>query len=201
MLIKNMVRNKTSRFLLPCMRYHGKKFLDLLSKTKIESCGINDYLRTGVSIPENPYLYILINKKTCINSFNRLLEYLQYEDYFIEDYPVAEDPMDLTYHMIVLKVPAQFEKSYQHFLNGEYSKMYNQEQLKSCFYNSKNKVRENDLKILLKDSSSKENFINILKETFNINYLPETLEFDEHELPITLNLDKEVYFYEPRLTV
>lgn len=85
------------------------------------------------------------------------------QDYFGFDY--AFDDLHLGHlHMIALKIPKGYIESYERFKTGEYSKMYNFDDLYNFFGE-----REVEMKIFTKDKNYQIEFVQKVNDLYNTN--------------------------------
>ncbi len=68
------------------------------------------------------------------------MEYVRTKDYYVGEYCPNPDIEKARNQVIILKVPTQFEKAYDHFLKGEFSQMYSKEEAQDMFYKPTQKL-------------------------------------------------------------
>lgn len=136
------------------------------------------------------YIILLLNtdykdKKTA--DFEKLKKRLS--GILIDDYVVG-DIKDSTKHVLVLKLFSQEIR--EHFLKGEYSKMFKEVYLNSLKRN--NLVEMTDaLEVILKSDLALKRFKTYLNKYFDTTLTEEDLVSGEYDFPITYKKEKEVY--------
>ena len=132
-----LYENKTWEYLYPTLKYYGEELSSKLAMFFKLAVGVRDLNRRE----EHNCLYILIdtdmhfsdNKKRerYKSNFTSFLNWLSYKDYFVTDY--IYENINSGKHMIVLKIPKKFDKSYMSFIQGKYSEMYSIRDTKKYF--------------------------------------------------------------------
>lgn len=177
--------NKTWRFLLPCIKGHGNLFVSKFNSVFKLGVGIHDTLLDGTDLANGRNILILCDKKVKPKDFNMFLNWVKEQTYFKGDYCPDGNFKTSRKHVIILEVPKEYYKSYDNFLKGEYSNMYNSKQLEFLF-SAPN--RKNELEILNKTSKAAENLIKKIEKEFFFEVLDTISKNDlidcEYELPL-----------------
>lgn len=120
--------NKTWKYLLPCLKGHGKEFKQKFNKLFKLAAGIGDINLHNEDMLAERAIYVLVDNKYQPNYFDNFKDWIKLQDYYVTDY-VCGDIRTSRYHMFVLKVPKLYEDSYDEFINSRYSKMYSNEEI------------------------------------------------------------------------
>ena len=181
--------NKTWRFLMPCLQGYGESFVSRFNPIFKLGVGIHDTIVENTPIANGSNIFILCDRKYLEKTFDIFLAWVKTQDYYVTDYCPDINFEKSRKLMLVLKIPKEFEKSYQHFLKGEYSKMYSIEHLNTLFLSVPSRLKE--YKILTLDNSLKEEFI----QSINTEFGTTMRNFDEpvKELELPLVLEEEVF--------
>jgi len=182
--------NKTLKYLYPQLGTYGKTFIKELQETQnILAVGYVDWIYKKVKrIEHKGMLFILIDKNGKFDSkkeryvnlqkskanFNSFLGYIREHKSYVDDY--LFDFKLRHHHMIVIRLPDRFEKSYEPFLNGEYSKMYTEEEVAEMGFNKAKGVFN-------KSEDYKKVFLDKINQEFNCTLRLEDLGDRELELP------------------
>jgi len=173
--------NKTWRFLLPCLRGHGDVFIKKFNPIFKLAVGIHDTLTDGSSISNGRSIYILCDKLTNKVNFDEFLDWVKYQEYYIADYCPDSEILKSRKHMIVLSVPEMFNDAYDHFLQGNYSLMYLEQELKLLFSNN---TRKKEYDILSRNPQIINDFVKEVNEEFGTNVKSDSFKNSELELPL-----------------
>lgn len=199
-----LYENRTWRYLFPCLRAHGEDLINQLSSFFKLAVGVRDFNREE----ENHCIYILIDTNLPFTStieiknykerFNSFLNWIRNKEYFVADYIYEKDM-----HMIVIKLPEQHLGSYVHFINGQYSRMYNLKEIREYFKHitipnkeveiKKNKKITESRNILFKDKKYVPEFVNIVNTRFKTN--AKTNDFIDAELDFPPSRKEEIFNY------
>lgn len=186
-------RNKTSRFLLPCLVEGHDNILSFkMNDMFVLGCGLGDMALYNnpdfIFIDKSP-IYILLDRFSVKRKTEDFIYWLKYQPYFLKDYP-----MDLVgrAHMVIVDLPEKYYPSYDKFLEGKYSEMFSKAEIDKIFL-----MESDEYKILTKDKSILPQFALQLINTFELKELrPSEIEEFELELPYTLNKEEEFFNYE-----
>ena len=135
--------NKTWRFLLPCLRGHGDVFVRKFNPIFKLAVGIHDTLVDGSKISKGRNIYILCDKLTQERLYNEFIEWIRCQNYYVGDYCPDSEIIDSRKQMIVINIPEMFNDAYDNFLQGNYSVMYLDNELKALFSNLERKKELN----------------------------------------------------------
>ena len=174
---------------MPCLQGYGDAFVSKFNPIFKLAVGIHDTVVENTPIANGSNIFILCDKKYLDRTFDIFLAWVRTQEYYVTDYCPDVDFERSRKLMIVLKVPTEFEKAYQHFLKGEYSKMYSTQHLNTLFLSVPARLK--DYKILTLDTSIREEFM----QTINKEYGTSVTSFDEpvKELEFPLVLKEEVF--------
>lgn len=182
--------NKTWRFLLPCLRGHGETFVKKFNPVFKLAVGIHDTLIDNTKESNGRNIYILCDISYQPKVFEEFIHWIKYQDYYVTDYCPDSNFQTSRKRMIVVRVPDKFKMAYDNFLKGNYSKMYEKDDLNSLFSIP---AREKEFKILTLDASYHNDFIKILNEEFSTNFTISDLEGDFEELELPLKRCEEMF--------
>ena len=182
--------NKTWRFLLPCLRGHGDVFVRKFNPIFKLAVGIHDTLVDGSEISKGRNIYILCDKLTQERLFNEFIEWIRCQEYYVGDYCPDSEIVGSRKQMIVIHIPEMFNDAYDHFLKGNYSVMYLEEELKALFSNTE---RKKELDILTRNPKIVQDFVKQVNEEFNTSVNSEHFKMAELELP--LKKKEEIFNY------
>ena len=187
--------NRTSRFLLPGIIFgHGKIFKLKISDIYILAAGLDDRIvydnKKYDFLSERKPIFILIDKFINRRKVEDFLYWLKYQPFYLGEYPV-----DMTgrAYMIIIDTPEAFHSSYDNFIVGKYSEMYNLEQLNEIFKDIEDEtylILTRDISRLLPD------FVRKLEETFNTTLKYTDFITSEMDLPYKLSEKDEIFNYE-----
>jgi len=182
--------NKTCRFLLPCLRGHGDIFVRKFNPIFKLAVGIYDTLVDNSKISNGRNIYILCDKLTNPKEFNDFLEWVKYQECYVTNYCPDSEILNSRKHMIVILVPEIFNDAYDHFIQGNYSLMYLDEELKLLFSNT---LRKKEYDVLSRNPKLIEDFV---KEV-NLEFKSEvnSKDFKNAELELPLKKTEEIFNY------
>lgn len=179
-IINKRYRNKTWRYLLPCLRGHGQHFIDLVNEVMKLAVGVHDTLLDGSPMSQSRNVYILCDKKERERFFYRFLDYARRQNYYVTDY-CPDSNIKSRKHMVVIKVPAHYNGAYDHFLKGEYSKMYSKRELEILFGMP---TRRDDYQVLAQTTDAMQDFIAVVAREYGTILQPKDLIGAEYDLPL-----------------
>ena len=187
--------NRTSRFLLPGIIFgHGKIFKLKISDIYILAAGLDDRIvydnKKYDFLSERKPIFILIDKFINRRKVEDFLYWLKYQPFYLGEYPV--DMIGRAY-MIIIDTPEALHSSYDNFIVGKYSEMYNLEQLNEIFKD----IEDETYLILTRDVSKLlPDFVKKLEETFNTTLKYTDFITSEMDLPYKLSEKDEIFNYE-----
>lgn len=174
--------NKTKKYLIPCLKEHGKVFVEMISRVKKIAYGLGDML---INKDYEKHIFILIDTSKFPKYFVALLEYLHEQDFYEDDYAFDEIHNGI-FHMVIIKLPESCYGKFDFFTKGEYSKMYSPEQIKQ--------FKDREVKqVLIKDHNYKLEFTKKVNKIFQSNLKVDEVEDRELDLPPTVEFDEEVF--------
>lgn len=188
--------NKTWRFLLPCLRGHGDVFIRKFNPVFKLAVGIHDTLLDNSRKSDGRSIYILCDKLVNKIAFDEFLNWLKYQGYYIADYCPDSEILKSRKHVIVLKIPEVFSDAYDHFLQGNYSLMYLEQDLKLLFSNP---ARQKEYDILSRNSKIIEEFTKKVNDEFGTTV--ESEHFKNAELELPLKKIEEIFNYKENDTI
>lgn len=186
-------RNKTSRFLLPCLiEGHNPVFSMKLNDTLILGCGLGDMALSQnpdfIFLEKSP-IYVLLDRIAVKRKTEDFIYWLKYQDdIFLGDYP-----LDLRgrAHMVIIDLPEKYYNAYDKFMEGKYSEMFTEEEIERLF-----DKESHEYKVLTRDRSILPQFAVQLQELFEMRELsPMDIKDSELELPYTMNKEEEFFNY------
>jgi hypothetical protein len=177
--------NKTSKFLYPILRYYGNSFVSELNKIVKYAIGIHDSNLKDTIGSYN--ILILINTKINPIQVNKFLKRVEEQEYYVKYYNPSSNIQE-NKKIIVIKIPEKYYSSYDNFIIGNYSQMYNEGDIKKSF-----NINSEEYKILSKSPSMKEIFYRKLKKEFHIGKNFIIKDIKEYELP--LKCKEEIFNY------
>ena len=188
-------KNKTWRFLFPCLRaYGGDEFMNRLAKLSILAVGVGDK-----QLSHFPYIYILYNKEFKQELLYELLAYLYKEGLLVENYNIEPEENGIK-TMVVIRLPKEYHKTYQHFIKGEFSKMFTFDQMEDLFYSKKDGVRlvsklwKPELGVLNKDVRKGKEYLKEVNSEWGTTIKFKEIEDWEYEAPLVFK--EEIFNYE-----
>lgn len=121
--IGELKRNKTLEYLAPCLKSHGSDFVDKYSTVFTLAVGVFDFVFAGSEVGDNYNFYILLDKKWKPRQYEKFMSWIKLQDFYVTDY-IFDNLLFGRKQMLVIKCPEQHYKTFEHFQQGEYSKMY-----------------------------------------------------------------------------
>lgn len=184
--IGEVYENKTKIFLVPGLKHYGNSFIERFSFDFFKlGYGIKDNLFNNNELLEGKKpIFIMIDRLVKPQTTLRALEWLKTKDFFITDY-VSDLAIPPRKHIIILDYPSELKETYDNFLKGYYSKMYNEELIEKFF------IKDSEAyKILKKDLSYVDSFISKIEKVFDVRITEKEKYFDS-ELEFPYNMNKE----------
>ena len=176
--------NKTKTYLLSTLIDHGPTFEKKFSNLFKLALGIGDFALIDMGIVLNDSIYILVDTKFSRRMFKEIMNWIKIQPYYEFDYPF-DDVHSGHLHMIVIKIPDRFKNTVKEFNSGNYSKMYEYDDLQKFF----NK-RKSTLDVLTKDPDMLITFVNKVNKMFKTNADSDSWK-GEIDFPLK---DEEEYF-------
>ncbi len=199
-----LYENRTWKYLYPCLKHYGDELMDKLSSFFKVAVGVHDHNRKE----DGNCIYILIDTNIPLASdydrqeykrkFTKFLDWVSYKHYYVTDYIFEKDK-----HMIVLRLPHDYDITYINFVNGKYSKMYPQRVVNEYFKyitisNKEIEDRQNSKirttrAILTKNKSYLPTFVDIVNKDFNTDITVE--DYKDAELDYPPKKEEEIFNY------
>ena len=183
--------NVTYRFLAPVLNTFNSTFLQEYRNVTphVMAYAIGDVKYDRAKRKQHQYLLFVafningkfipekatyLNKKDGRLKFKAFLDYFKKSKYYYDDYII--DPI---MHCVVIKLPKEFNETYDNFVNGKYSKLYKNSLVDLLFNNKDN------LSVLKKDPEYREVFRERIKQKFGVTdkHLPDIDDDTELEFP------------------
>lgn len=166
--INQLYVNKTCLYLAPILNHISGTARLLNSGFLKLAFGVDDYLYQK---KENRKIFILVYNKYRPILFNDSLTKLRLQEDYFDDYPSDEDK-----HMLVIKVNALYNLTYDNFIKGQYSKMYEKSFIDNFIKN------KDARQVLMKTKNGEINYFNHLKDIWGIEK-PSLLNLKEYDEP------------------
>ncbi len=179
--------NKTWKYLVPCLKSYGPTFVAKYNCLYKLAAGIDDTVLDG-RFDDKRVIFLLIDKKYKRNISGNVIEWFRNQPFVLTDYAVG-DLESTRKHMIVIEIPSMFNDSYDEFLKGRYSAMYNDTDIEYLFKNSPQDVKD----IFNRTDEGYNNFIIKIKNSFGTDVTKSDLIGAELDFPI--EKFKEVFNY------
>lgn len=179
----NIVINKTKKYLAPCLKAYGNDFEGWIQTVFKLGIGIGDIVTIRSNIKLEKHLFILIDTNVYPENFERFQLWIRGQEMYEDDY-AYDNILKGHLHMVVVKLPEEFYDTHETFKKSQYSKMYNQDQLKKLF-----RDKPDVKKILVKDHSYKMEFAKQIKDMYDVELKPEEID-DKFEFDFPINDDE-----------
>jgi hypothetical protein len=181
------IPTKTKEFLFPCLSLYGENFKDNMKYLHVTNAYLIDDL-DNYKYDTRYKIYIKINTEISID-FNKALLWLKSHESYLNDYSSDSDLINNLNHVLVLRLPTFCYKTYEHFINGNFSKMYS-----SHFINYLFKIGSTK-DILLKQNCQRA-FIELVNKEFNTKFKHNDFgKLKETALPIKIEEERFKCFY------
>lgn len=191
----NSKKNRVFRYLFLSLRLYNNENKNSINYVDIPSelylgglvqLGVGDLLYDEDYRKDKLFVLLKLSKH-----YQKTISYISDTDLYLDDY-IYDDK----HHMLVLKLKPGIVDL---FLNGEYDKLYTEEELDICFQKTiiKDGIEyENDTRrILEKNSSYKNLFVTYLNKEFNTNLNNSDIKDDvQYDIPPVLK--EEIFNYE-----
>ena len=184
--IGKVYKNKTWKFLLVCLKGYGDVFVRKFNPLFKLGMGVGDDYMKDVECCQGKNLFIMIDKLSYEKLSEDFLRYVRYQTYYKYDYAIGNRK-----HMIVLSIPEIFEDAYDQFMEGRYSMMFSQENVKLLFSSSE---RKEEYGILMKEEETRKKFIKKVNEEFGTSVQTFDTFLKEYEFPP--NMKEEIFNYQ-----
>ena len=181
--------NKTWKYLRPCLRSYGPTFIVKFNALFKLAVGIHDTLLDGTPFEDRKLLYILFNRNYRPVNYNGFMHWISHQKYYVTDYAM-DDALDGYQHMLVLEFPKEYISSYDYFIQGRYSLMYDKKQ-QELLFDKDSPIRE----ILNKTRSARGKFVALVNASFDSNITEMDLLHEKAEMDFPWEKSKEYFNY------
>lgn len=193
--IKYPLPNKTVKYLTPVLKEYGREFADKFNNVFKVAIGIGDIVVENAGYKHEKHLFILIRTKIGaeMKFFTQFLEWVKNQsDVYQDDYTFGNIQKS-SLHMIVIKFPEKYYKSFETFKIGGYSKMFDKEALNK-FFNSFPRTK----RVLIKNHEYKFYFIQKLNRLHDTTIKGEEYDGELDTIP-TIKSEKFNHHIKKRL--
>ena len=166
---------------MPCLRGHGDIFVSKFNPVFKLAVAIHDTLLDDSKKAEGRSIYILCDKFANRIAFDEFLDWIKYQDAYIADYCPDSEILKSRKHVIVIAIPEVYNDAYDNFLQGNYSLMYLEQDLKSLFSSS---TKQKEYDILSRNPKIIEEFTKVVNKEFKTNAVIDDFKNVELELPL-----------------
>jgi hypothetical protein len=168
--------NKTWKYLMPVTREYGPTFKAKFQNVWKLVVGIGDaYYNTK----GKRCLFILIDRKWYPEKVKNTLDWVKNQPYYVDDYPF-DDLLKGRQHMIVIEFPTAYVDSYNNFLKGKYSEMFNAKEVDKFF---KTQTVKDAYYVLTRSTEAYDKFIKNIQLTFKSDVKKSDLLDSELDFP------------------
>ncbi len=190
--IGELYENRTQRYLLPILLTYGESFQVKLNSIFNLAFGIHDTFLDGTEYEKQKLIYILCDKAFQKVKFDNFLNYVKHHEYFVMDY-AFDDLEHGRKHMIVVKFPEDFYPAYDKFIEGKYSEMYNDAEIR--FYI---KPTSPIIQVLKRTNLMKSVFTKKLNKLYGTDITEKDVIEGEMEYDFPYNKSEEIFNYKYR---
>ena len=146
-------KNKAKKYLLPALNNYGEEFTKKINTIFKVAIGVGDIVYRGTKEKKHEkHLFILCDTAVLTQHFIKFITWIRQQPQYEDDYPYG-NLQKSTFHMVIIKFPEDLYDSLNVFRSGNYSKMYNENQIKQFFTS-----HPNILKVMIKDHNYKLEF-------------------------------------------
>lgn len=170
-------KNKTWKYLLPCLKAYGQDFVDRINTVFKVAVGIGDMLLIKSGVRYEQHIFILVDMEKFPAFSKKFINWLRDQPMYEDDY-AFDHIHEGKLQMLVIKLPEECYKPAEQFKRSHFSKMYTLSQIEK-FFNKKPEIQ----KILIKDHNYRIEYAQELNQLFDTSIEPEELE-GELEFPI-----------------
>jgi len=183
---KEIIKNRTYKYLMPPLGYYGGKFIAKIKSLKILAFAIGDRDLDNSFIKDRECIYILYDEAYRPRITKGILDWLYNQDYFIEETYFTDHNSSLRY--LIIEFP--FERAIKNFVRGKYSCMYSKEDVEIYF--SKNNSTE-AYKVFTKDREMVEKHIKRVNDLYKTNVSSSEIDLEKFECDFKPDLRDEVF--------
>jgi hypothetical protein len=154
-------KNKSKKYLFPAINLYGKEFTDKANAVFKVAIGVGDIIyRKAKERKHEKHLFILCDTAVLTQHFITFITWIREQPQYEDDYPYG-NLQKSTFHMVIIKFPESLDNSFELFKAGNYSQMYNSDQIKEFFTKHPNVLR-----VLIKDHNYKLQFTHKLNRIY-----------------------------------
>lgn len=166
--------NKTSKYLLPCIKIYGKEFENKINDVFKVAVGIGDIVVSNRGYKHEKHLFLMVDSAVCTPFFHDFMQYIKEHDSYEKEY-VYGNIRKSSYHIVIIKFPVQFYDAFETFKMGDYSRMFKKTEIDTYFGNHPLERR-----VLLKDEAYRFKFAFRTNKLFGTSIPPgDFKELDE----------------------
>lgn len=166
--VGKLLHNKVLRYLIPALKKYGKEFTFKFGE--VNWCGFT--IGIDGEVQQNKIFCFCTN--TDGEKFNEFLKFVDEQEYNCghKYYDMGQD-----IYLFIIEFP--FPESFQKFIEGKYSKMYNIEQISKHFRVRFNNKPTTVFNVLTRNKNYERDFIKKVKSDFNTEVIPQgEFEYD-----------------------
>lgn len=153
--------SKTKKYLLPCLREYGEEFTKKISSVVKIAAGIGDIIISNRGVIHEKHIFILLDSTIAPKFFISFIDWIRDQPQYQDDYVFGNIQTSRS-HMIIIKLPEKYYKTFETFKLGKYSEMYTKQDI-DVFFKDKPLFR----RVILKDHNYKFKFVEEVNERFN----------------------------------
>ncbi len=194
--------NQTRKYLVQQVQHYGEEFMHHIKNNQVLVYAVQDYKTGSKKIEPHIYALIDVNGEKRYNiyvdqlesrkQFQKSLSFFQNHYSYVTDYCYDSNKTGHL-HVIVFKLP--FPEKLKYFLEGQYSKMYSEEELKKWFPKTIRKNKTEQWMVLTKDKEHIPIFIKKLENEFGKLKITND-DLIDAELDFPPNLKNEILRYD-----
>ena len=179
LVVGKTYKNKTWNYLAPCLRFFGDDFMTRYSELGVFALGLAD----GVTISSHKgkCIYIMFDILKQPSKMNRFLEWVALQDYYVKDYSASGKSLEKgRKRMVVLELPKELNRTYDAFIAGRYSLMFEAKHVKKLFTDGE---RREFAKVLKRDMEALGNHTKNINKEFDCALSPSDCLHHEYDTP------------------
>lgn len=188
--------NKTFNYLLPLFRAYGEEFVKKLSQVFKLAAGVYDDT-IDQEFKNEKCVFILVNNAYLPHLYNQFLSYITSHSSYLHHY-TTNTPHQT---MFILTIPESYHSSYDAFIKGEYSKMFEDDEEIDLLLPGNSRKEANNV---CKRKVGQTVFINKINKEFGTEITNFDAEINEFELPLKSTVEvfnckkQRSVFYNPK---
>lgn len=159
-LEKEFYKNKTRKYLMPCLKGYGEHYANFISSVFKLAVGIYDTSIKDTPINSDRCIFMLTDMNPGSTAYLNFLDYIKKHMSYVTDYCFEPSIEDVTKRMFILRIPVQYEKAYEMFIQGKYGNMFTEKEIDDLFNAKRSK---NEIAILKRDASAITNLQDSIK--------------------------------------